>query len=433
VKRPVSACLVVLVMLLALTKPASALTLGEGLAIVIEDGYDVRIAGERERAGDAGAREARGALMPTLDAYASSTWLAWQPESSPLPDMTIPLSEKDYYSFGVTGKYVLYDFGHARGAYRAALFGADAASLDASAARNAAAREFIVAYIDYLEAGRLVTVTESEALTFEAHKADMDALFAEGLATKNDVLEAEVAQAEARLRVLAATDARAVRAAALNTLLRRPIATPVEIVDPEIPRPSLPELAEAERAAIEARPELRAFDARLDAREQELGAARASLLPSLYAAGGYEYKENRYMVHEDNWSLTLGATVNLFAGGASAASIAKKAAEVSALAYERDRQRDAVLLALRAAWLDVGSGGERVNVARVALDRAEENVRVHRIRLEEGDETPTGLRDALSLLSRAETSYWSSLFALYRTEALYLHASGRDLAEVYGR
>ena len=76
-------------------------------------------------------------------------------------------------------------------------------------------------------------------------------------------------------------------------------------------------LEEAWAAAEAQSPEIKEIDAGIAAKEESVKTVQAEYLPTFYVSGGYEYQENEYMVHQDNWSLIAGVNINLFSGGAS--------------------------------------------------------------------------------------------------------------------
>ena len=413
------------------SEPAQALTLQEGLAIVTEKGRDASMA----RADVEAARESlslsRSSYLPSVDLYARETWLKDQPAAK-APFGSFPMSQDRYLTYGFRATQQLYDFGKTGSNVRSAEFGVKARVAGAFRARNRAALEFIMCYYDLLEAAEMLKVAEEEAGRYEAHRKDAEARFKAGVVTRNEVLQLQVMLADSKLRLLTAENALANKKAKVNSLLLLPLNAdlhPSEIVG----TPPLPAaLDEAVTVAERENPDLADLDARIAAREHGGSAVRAEYLPSVYLSGGYEYGENRYQVHEQNWSVIAGVNVNLFAGGATSARMGAVRSEIASLRIARDKLLDQVRLDVQTAWLELGSSHEKIEVAYTALSQAVENLRLQRLRYQEGVAIAGEVIDAVALMTTAEMNSWKANFSLKRAEAALLHVMGRDLAEAYG-
>ncbi|NOZ25915.1 MAG: TolC family protein [Nitrospirae bacterium] len=424
--------LVVFPMIFAPLSGADALTLGEGLEIVTEHGRDVRISRAEEAVVSEGVSLARSPLLPQVDLYADQTWLRYRPEAIFGLFEPVPISEKDFLSYGFRVNQLVYDAGASRALLRASRFGLEEKRLDTMRVRNLIALNFTYAYIDLLETERLLTVARNEVRRFEAHLKDTRAMYDEGLITKNDLLQAEVMLSDARQRLLTTENLRAMRASRINSLLVRPLND--EVVAEEISVKPYTELSleTAWEKAVRLRPELKAIQARIKAKREEIKAIRARFYPDLYISGGYDYQENRYMVYEGNWSLVAGIRVNLSSGGATRARLRQAAAELERLSIAEEKLRDTVMLEVKKAYLQLRSSGRKVAVTEEAVARARENLRLQRLRYIEGLGTATDVTDAVTLMSMAETNYWSAVYNRKKAEAGLLHAMGEDIVAAYG-
>jgi len=154
-------------------------------------------------------------------------------------------------------------------------------------------------------------------------------------------------------------------------------------------------------------------------------------MPSFYVSGGYEYSENQYLVHQDNWALIAGVSINLFSGGATSSKVSMTKGELRSLRINREKLLDAVRLDVQAAWLDLQSSTQKVEVATAAVAQSEENLRLQRLRYKEGVGTSTEVLDAVTLMTTSETNAWKANFGVRRAEAALLYTMGRDLAGAY--
>jgi len=92
---------------------------------------------------------------------------------------------------------------------------------------------------------------------------------------------------------------------------------------------------------------------------------------------------------------------------------------------------DDIRLEVEKYLLDVSTARERVAVTKGAVEQAEENLRINRVKYEAGAGTATDVLDAVTLLSIAETNNYKSVYDLKKAEAAVLYATGMQLSEVY--
>jgi outer membrane protein TolC len=68
---------------------------------------------------------------------------------------------------------------------------------------------------------------------------------------------------------------------------------------------------------------------------------------------------------------------------------------------------------------------------REAIRQAEENLRINKVRYEEGVGTATDVLDAISLFTLAHKNYYKALYDMKRAYAGLLYATGEDLTLAY--
>jgi len=411
---------------------AGVLTLQEGLKVVTEQGREVSAARADEDVARESVSLARSPWLPTVDLYARETWLRDQPAVK-LGPAGIPAytSEDMFFTYGFRATQVLYDFGKTSSSIDAAQQGLKAREAGTFRTRNRAALEFVFAYFDLLEARELLKVAEEEVTRYEAHRKDAESRRKAGVVTRNEVLQADVMLSDSRLRLVNAENAHSVRESRVNSLLLRPLNAPVQPSE-IVGKPALPAtLEECWALAEKDNPDLRDLDARIRSKEAGVSPVRSEYLPTVYVAGGYEYSQNQYQLHEDNWTVIAGVNINLSAGGSTSSRVGMAKAEALSLKINRERLIDALRLDAKAAWLDLQSSRKKIDVAMVAVAQAEENLRLARLRYSEGVGTATDVTDAVTLMTTAETNAWKANFGLKRAEAALLHVTGSDLAAAY--
>ena len=409
-----------------------SLTLGEGLSIVTSRGRQVRIADARQKAVKEDLSLSRSRRLPEVELFAGQSFLAYQPEARFGPSGPVPVADRNSLSYGFRARQILYDFGKTSSSVKAASMMVVAQGNSTEAIRNSAARDFIMAYVDLLEAGKRLNVAQDEVSQYENHVTEARAMYEEGLVTVNDLLQAKVLLSDAKQREVSAQGIRSARESVVNSLLLLPLSSKVEpreiSTSSAVPRP---DLESATAMAERSRFELRELDSKIQAKEQTVRSLRASFYPTISINGGFEFEENEYMVHESNWNLTAGVSLNLYSGGGTSARLRRAKARLDALRIERDIVLDRVRLEVKEAVLGLRSAGERLSAAKDGVKQAEENLRLLNLRYEEGEATATGVQDAVTLLARARTNFWSAMYGVQRETAQLFFAQGIDLAAAY--
>lgn len=411
---------------------AEALTLPEGLAIVTEKGRDVSLArAEQEVAHDA-VTLARSPYLPWVDLYGRETWLRYQPAVK-TPQGVVAMSEEQYLSYGFKVTQLVYDFGKTTSSISASRSSAEAKDVNTVRVRNRSALEFIIAYLDLLEADKLLKVATDEVSRYESHRKDTEARYSTGVITRNEVLQARVLLSDSRQRLLSAENNRSFRASQVNSLLLRPLTGTVEAQEVEGTPAAGITLEEAWQEAENESPELKGIRAQIQAKKETVSAIRSEYLPNIYVAGGYDYQKNRYQVHDDNWSVIAGINLNFSAGGSTRAKVLMGEGELRGLTVTGDKLLDLVRLEVQRNYLEYQSSIQKVEVTEAAVAQAEENLRIQRLRYQEGVGTATEVLDAVTLLTTAQTNAWKAQYGVKRAEAGLLYVMGRDLAGAYGK
>jgi outer membrane protein len=416
----------------ASTAYSEVLTLSAGLKLVTENSRLIKITEHDEKISEADTLIAQSKTLPEINAGWAYSSLAYQPTAI-FGSQTVPVSEKNFLFYSLNIQQTLYDFRKNASRYEASKRLLSAKKHDSARIRNLVAIDFVLVYLDLLESENLLKVSEKEVEMLESHLRDAKSLYEEGVITKNDLLQAEVKISDARQRLLTSRNLRAVTASRLNSILVRPLTDDLQV---EEVRDSSPRFVEADmekawEVAEKQRPEIRIITETLNALDLERTAKKADYYPKFFLKGAYDYTENRYQVHNGNWSLTLGMGINLFQGGSTRAELMKIDNQRLKLLEEKNKLFDDIKLEIEQYLLGVKTARERVAVTRDAMDQAEENLRINRVKYEEGEGTATDVLDAVALLTIAETNNYKSVYDLRKTEAAVLYSIGTDLSEVY--
>ena len=413
----------------ALDKP-EMLSLASGLRIATDGNRVIKIALFNRNLASQDISIARSRFFPVANASANYTMLAYQPGAVFGP-LSVPTADKDYPSYTVTVHQTLFDFWARESLYSASKESLELTNADIARTKNLVALDYINAYFNLLEAGRMIEVGEHEVEALQSHQQTAKDLYDAGVITKNDLLQAEVRLSDAQQRLLTLKNQRIFSSSRINNILARPLTLVVVPVEVTEELPSMPVIEKLWESAMQQRPEIRIVDHQLKINDLQETAKRSEFLPAFFAEGGYNYTKNQFQLHEDNWSLVFGLTINLFNGGATRAEVSKIRQRSGQLHEERNKLLDDIQLEVQRYYLDERNARDNVTTTKEAIHQAEENLRINKVRYEEGVGTATDVLDAISLLTLAEKNYYKALYDMRRAHAGLIYSTGADLTFAY--
>ena len=293
------------------------------------------------------------------------------------------------------------------------------------------ARDVKIACYRLLLAEKLRMVSEDEVQALTAHRHDSDVFYRQGLIPLNDLLEADVALANA-VQGLARANADVKKAKAdLNTLLNRGVMNPIRLEDLDNAPPQSFKFDPLGRAALENRPELKA----LYSSAEQLGLAeklaKSSWYPEISLAGHYEQNgdepnagSNDY-ANSHNSSISIQATWTFWDSGKTRAEIAQARHDLKALEATIRTVENQIHLEVQNAILECEVAWENIGTASKALEQARENWRLTNMRFQQQVDTSTDVLDARSFRTQADTNYFRALYGYLGALAELDRSTGR--------
>lgn len=389
-------------------RPVAAETLADAFAAAQQ--ADARLAASRQQvaAAESGVAAAQGQAQPqvTLDALYQrlSDEPAFRVHLAPLPAMTLPVAPDRgwVYRAGVT--VPLYTAGRLDSAAQAA--GAALAAAQADEARTHQDLRLAVAeaYVAVLRAGQALALADSGVATLQAHERDVTQFFAQGLVARNDLLAARSAAANAQQDRIRAETLLAIARAAYNRQLGRALEAPVTLDDlAPSPAEAAPDVAPVTPVETD-RAELVALARQSEALRHQADAARAAGRPQVLLSGGYQRLQNPYLVRDALWSVGVGLHWSLFDGGVLRGQGDALQARAQALDALRADARSQIALQVHAATLQVDESRRRLAVTALAVEQADENLRVARDRYQSGVGSATEVLDAEALRQKSRSN-----------------------------
>ncbi len=269
----------------------------------------------------------------------------------------------------------------------------------------------------------------------EVQEQLVEAQFKAGVASRADVLTAQLPVAQARLAEVQAANGEQSNIAALLNTMGLPSDTPVTLVaQPAQTVPVMPTYASVEAIAAAQRTDLQAANESFTAASRLVRAARAAKYPKLVATGSIgsattgQDGAGNFATNGGNYTSTynfgVALTMPIFDSGFTNGEVAiAEANERSAQANLTTTQLN-VSLTVRQAYLAAQTAIQGVGAAKVELDQAQTVLDVTNAQFKAGVTTLPLLLNAQVGLTKARSDYINALFAAYTAEQSLFLAEG---------
>ena len=418
---------------------AQPLTLPEAVKIALEKNPQRKAALADTKAASADIKQARSFLMPRVTFSETATRgndpvyvfgsrlrqqrftaadLAFNVLNTPTP--------LGNYATRFGGTWNLFDsFASWRGLDRAK------SAQDASAQQLARTEQEIVfrvvdSYYGVLLSKKQLELGEQALKTAQAILDQSKNRFESGVAVQSDPLSAQVRLAARQQELIRAQNNLSLARAQLSTALGLPAETEFDPAE-ALAEKNLPALSleEAEKRAVESRPDLKQIRSEEAAQQQSVSIAKASFGPRVNAFADWEADNPAFFSGGgNNWTAGIELQFDLFQGGAKRAELSREQALQEKVASVKEMATDAAKLEVRRAYYDVNAAHQQIEVARAAIAAAQESLRINQDRYESGLSTIADLLAAEEAARRSQTDYWKAIYRYHTGYAGLELASG---------
>ena len=329
--------------------------------------------------------------------------------------MEIAAGTKDNYNWVIEAKQPLFAGGGILANYQASSIGEDAAHLEETAKYQDVVQEVKIAYFNILRAQRIQDAARQSVEMLNAHRDVAENYFNVGMIPKNDLLHAEVELANGKQALVRAKNAVELAKSSFNTVLKRKIFAPVEVVDILTYHPLKQSFEECLNIAQQARPELKISSLRAAQAGKLVRVAQSDYFPALSLVGNYtRFGDNPSVSGSDykdaeSWYVMAVASWNFWEWGKTKFRVdASKAKENQALEASKELN-DQITLEIKNAYLILQETESQIIVWQKVIEQAEENFRISEERYKERVATSTEVLDAQTLLTKAKSEYANAL------------------------
>jgi outer membrane protein len=437
----------ILAALLSLLLPAfargqqlSRITLQQALKIALEKNPARKAALADTKAASAGVREARSSLLPHIlfsetitdgndPVYVFGSKLREQRFTNADLALNVlntptPLTN---FATGFGGTWNLFDSFSSWHAVNRAERARDAAGQQLARTDQEVVFRVIDSYYAVLLAKSELQVAQQAMTTAQSildrSKNRVDA----GVAVESDYLTAQVRLATRKQELLRAQNNVWLARAQLSTAMGMPAASEFDPGD-TLAEKTLPPISldDAEKLALQKRPDLLQVRSEEAAQQQSVAMAKASFGPRVNAFANWEADNPTFVSGGggNNWTAGVAISFDIFQGGAKRAQLAREEALKDKIAASREQATNAIQLQVRRAYYEVDSARQQIDVTRSSISESQESLRLNQNRYDAGLVTITDLLASEDTVRRAQTDYLQALYEYYTGYANLELASG---------
>ena len=428
------AVLMIAVTLSSAAMAEQAFTLEDCINLGMENNPAVHSSRMSVKAARAQVSEINAARLPKISLSAGYTRLS---EVDPL---TFHLSETqslsvfpnipDYYSSEITITQPLFTGFKLEKSAAAGRQNTKAADHDLESTKRNIELDITTAYWNLVKAHKYLEIINEEVQRQEKHLTDVNNLFDQGLATRNDVLRIEVQHSNALLQQVDADNAVKLARTHLENVVGKPLTGEIDLTVPASEIDQIEDLPQLLHTAQSTRPEAMAMAYRVRAAKTSVGIAKADWLPQIALVGSYTYDRPNERIQpmrdefNDTWCVGAYLTYDIW-NWLSTKHKTDQAKASYAQAVDAQKQlSDMITLQVTSDYLNLQRAIERIDLSRKNLDQAEESYRIMHDLYQHGMSNTTDMLDASVMRLQAETNHSTALIDFEIAKAQLRISSG---------
>ena len=320
--------------------------------------------------------------------------------------------------------------------YDIAKLGLDRAQIKEQLVRQDIILDAKNAYFQILQAQKLHDIAQKTVVQIRAQKEVADNFYQVGMTPLNDLLQAQVELANAKQELIVAKNNLDNAESNFNTLLRRPINTPVvlkDILDYSPFEETLEYcLSEAEKNRIE----IKISDMEIEISQKEIQLAKKDYYPSIDLKGNYfnygtewDVDGGEGIYDPTGWNIQAVAKWNFWEWGRTSYGVKEKHSRLAQAQLQKKEIFDNIHLEVKTAYLRTQEAERAIKTVETAIEQAKENYRINQERYKEQISTQTDVLIAQTLLTRTETNYYNALYAFKISKATLYRSIGQEVIE----
>ncbi|MDO8589192.1 MAG: TolC family protein [Armatimonadota bacterium] len=405
-----------------------SVSISEAVEIALKNNPRISSQSAMARAAQARVGMAKAMTRPRLSATTFATTgtfpsiIAGPPAVDPMPIMSTPNERQ--LDQNLMAMYPLYTGGRLKGQVGNARGLAKGAEAEAAGARLDVALDAKTAYRRALLASRFVEAYQKRVDEGRERLRIAQAAFDEGKIAKYDLLRNQTDLAESEQALVNAQRDVEIAQVDLKTALGLSLESKLTLTDQLAAQPGALPLADLQALALRQRPEISAARARIQAVQATTILAKSAYKPQVYAIAMQDFASTSGSSFDSGYTVGVVAGFPIFDGGQRKSAVKEARAMADQAEADLRSAQLAVSREVGTAWAESVAAATNTELAKAAVEQAEEDYRVIKLRYEAGKAINVEVLDALAALTRAETNYAQALYELNAAQDRLARAVG---------
>lgn len=392
-----------------------SLTLDEAMTIGLENSKSLHSSLMKSDYADAKAGEMNANLYPSLKAQLSYQNLSNIPAAAvvlpagvfgpgfPPRAESVTLSQVilNNYAARATLQQPLFTGWKLQSASDNAEYSANAAHSDLERDKQQLLYDIKSAYWNLYRANEMKKLTDENVAQMTQHLDDIQNMLNQGMSTTNEVLKTKVQLASAKILQSDAVNSVTIAMISFNSTIGLPLATDVSIASTLTPRSKeFPQIDQLLGTAFTQRADVKSMQWHVKAAESGIAAARSGWMPQLFLTGNYYYsRPNQRIfpaqdVFKDSWDIGVNLQFDIWNNLTTVHQTDEAKAQYAQTEDSYSMLKDVITLEVTQNYLNFNQAKNRIDLAQLSVDQANENLRVTREKFKAELTTNSELLDA---------------------------------------
>jgi outer membrane protein len=318
--------------------------------------------------------------------------------------------------------------------YKIANLGLDIAKFREKLLRQDIILDTKAVYFNLLKSQKLVEVANKTVEQITAQMEVAKNFYEVGMTPLNSFLQSQVELANAQQDLIIARNNLETAVSDFNTLLRRPLNAPVDLVDITTYTSLGHSLRHCQETAEEHRLELYISNLDIEKAEKELDLVKKDFLPSVDFQGRYFKTGDEWKVDggeavfdPEGWSVSAMASWDFWQWGRTGYGVMERKSRLKQAEHAKDQTLDQIRQQVKQAFLKNIETEINIVTIKTAIGQAEENLRINQERFKEQVSTSTDVLVAQTLLTQTMTNFYNALYDFKISKAALNRAMGLEI------
>ncbi|PWD98137.1 transporter [Marinilabilia rubra] len=345
-----------------------------------------------------------------------------------MPDMNLNLGLEGVTSAGIQLEQPVYMGGKIRTANKMAETGIAAADINMELKKSEIIAESDQGYFQYISVKAKKKAAEDYKVLLDSLVASIDASVQEGMATRNDLLKAQVKRNEATLMVQKANSGLQLARMNLCRIIGLPLESKISI-DEKLSDNNKTNEIQSNNNSPELRPEYQMLTRAIEMGHYEEKMARSEMLPKVGISAGYNYfgglEINGRGTEEMAFSAMASVKIPIFKWFEERNKVSKARLQTEAAQMKLEETEKLLQLEIAQARFNLNDAIKRLELTQSALEQAEENLETSRDRFDTGMERLVDLLEAQAQWQEARSNKIDAQTSVNMMHTKYLKATGK--------